>query len=254
MLCAPCKAALKRARYMTVQEDLRPPSVIDVRRQRRRARAPVALAEAARPAQSPAARAMLLKPGRRIFIGILVVAAALGGAGYFTQRGLGARSHDGSSAEAPAVTPGVPQEVAASAAASGNVEANFVSSAVEAGKSVPIGATVVSQTSPVAKLAGTAAAKRTAPANRATFATANGDPPDAVAPPPEPEIVAATPAPPPPRPIPDRWQNMRDAMAQCDREGVVGGLICGQRVRIQYCDGYWGKVAQCQGAAAAYER
>ena len=41
MLCAPCKAALKRARYVTVQEDIRRTSVIDMRRQPRRARSPV---------------------------------------------------------------------------------------------------------------------------------------------------------------------------------------------------------------------
>ena len=252
MLCAPCKAALKRARYVTVQEDLRPPSVIDVRRQRRRARAPAATT-GARPAEFPSARALQSRPGRRLFVGILVVAAALGSASYFTHRELGARSHDGSSATAPAVTPDVRQEMTAGDAASGNAGATIGPSAVDAGKVLPIGINLASQTPPAAKLAGTAAAKRTVPANRATFATANGDPPDAVAPPPEPEIIAAAPAP-PPRAIPDRWQNMRDAMAQCDREGVFGGLVCGQRVRIQYCDGYWGKVAQCQGAAASYER
>ena len=47
MLCAPCKAALKRARYVTVQEDMRRSSVIDVRRQPRHARSP------SRPATGP---------------------------------------------------------------------------------------------------------------------------------------------------------------------------------------------------------
>ena len=253
MLCAPCKAALKRARYVTVQDDMRPPSVIDVRRQRRRARAPVARTEAAPPAQLPAARERQSKLVRRVVIGVVLLVVALGGASYFTQRDLGARSR-AESGVAPAIAPEVRHEVAASGAAPGNADAKGVPSAVEQSKNVTIGAEVAPVTPPSTKLGATAAVKRTMPANRATFATANGDPPDAVAPPPEPLVIAAAPPPTPARPIPDRWQNMREALAQCDREGVFGGLVCGQRVRIQYCEGYWGKVAQCQGAAATYER
>ena len=254
MLCAPCKAALKRARYITVQEDMRPPSVIDVRRQRRRARAPVADAEAAPFAQLPAARGGRSSLVRRIAIAVLVLGVALGGASYFTQRELGARSHAESAAALPASVPEVRQVVAASDATPANAEAKVMPPAADQTRNATIGVEVAPPTLPSTKLGATAAMKRTVPASRATFATTNGDPPDAVAPPPEPVIIAAAPPPPPARPIPDRWQNMRDALAQCDREGVFGGLVCGQRVRIQYCDGYWGKVAQCQGAAATYER
>jgi hypothetical protein len=104
-------------------------------------------------------------------------------------------------------------------------------------------------TKPVA----TPVVKRTVMASRSTFATINGDPPEAVAPPPEPVKIAAV-APPPPRPIPDQWQTMRDALTACDREGGLGGFICGQRVRVQYCDGYWGKVPQCPGSITTYDR
>jgi hypothetical protein len=45
--------------------------------------------------------------------------------------------------------------------------------------------------------------------------------------------------------VPDRWQAMAGALAQCEREGAIAGLICGQRVRLRYCDGHWGEVAQC---------
>lgn len=62
--------------------------------------------------------------------------------------------------------------------------------------------------------------------------------PPAVVPAPEP--VAAPPA--PPR---DRWQLMADAIAQCGREGFFAGVVCEQRVRLRYCDGYWGKAEQC---------
>ena len=95
--------------------------------------------------------------------------------------------------------------------------------------------------------------KRTVMASRSTFATTNGDPPEAVAPPPEPVKIAAV-VPPPPRPVPDQWQTMRDALASCDREGGLGGFICGQKVRVQYCDGYWGKVPQCPGSITTYDR
>ena len=252
MLCAPCKAALKRARYITVQEDMRPPSVIDVRRQRRRARSSAVPSDAAPQRPLPAIREVPPTLGRRIFIGIFVLAAVLGGVSYFTQHELGARSHEQPSA-APASPPEAQQEVAVSAAAPAKADTAGASSTADANSLVVVGADPATRSLPAAKLPGTAANKRTALANRATFATANGDPPDAVAPLPPPEIVAAAPAP-PPSPVPDRWQNMRDAMAQCDREGVIAGLICGQRVRIQFCEGYWGKVAQCQGAAATYER
>ncbi len=47
---------------------------------------------------------------------------------------------------------------------------------------------------------------------------------------------------------------MRTALTECDSQGMFDGLVCGQRVRIQYCEGYWGKVAQCPGATALYER
>ncbi len=90
-------------------------------------------------------------------------------------------------------------------------------------------------------------------ASRSTFATINGDPPEAVAPPPEPVKIAAV-APSPPRPVPDQWQTMRDALTSCDREGGLGGFICGQKVRVQYCDGYWGKVSQCPGSITTYDR
>jgi hypothetical protein len=95
--------------------------------------------------------------------------------------------------------------------------------------------------------------KRTKPSLRAAVTT-DYEPFNGPVVAPEPAKPAPAPAPSPPPPAPDRWQNMRDAQAQCDREGLIDGLICGQRVRMQYCDGYWGKVAQCQGANVPYDR
>ena len=256
MLCAPCKAALKRARYVTVQEDMRRPSVIDVRRQQRRARAPAATPAAVPlPAKSVPDHAAPMPPpvagefnsalGRRIFVGIFVVAALLGSVSYFGLRELGA--HAGDAAIAPAGPDATPRnEASASVAAAVKEEAAPPPPAV----ATPVAPAAVEPdpAPPSAK----APVKRAQVASRATFATNNGDPPDATYVAPEPEKPA--PAPPPPPPAPDRWQTMRDAQAQCERQGVFDGLVCGQRVKMQYCDGYWGKVPQCQGANVTYER
>ena len=43
----------------------------------------------------------------------------------------------------------------------------------------------------------------------------------------------------------DRWQRMEEDMSHCTREDFISRVICGQRVRFKYCDGYWGKVPQC---------
>jgi hypothetical protein len=265
MLCAPCKAALKRARYVTVQEDMRRPSVIDVRRQPRRARTPAptstpvpapiakpvptpAPAPAAAPPQPVPRQALRQAPpdpnaalGRRIFLGIFVVAAVLGGASYFGLRELGAHAGDGASLPAAE-----PRQDRSTSVAVPRSEEPAAPPAVPASAAAPSGSVAADPPAPKPPV------KRAQVASRATFATTNGDPPEAVYVAPEPEKPA--PAPPPPPPAPDRWQTMRDAQAQCDRQGVIDGLICGQRVKMQYCDGYWGKVPQCQGANVPYER
>ncbi len=93
MLCAPCKAALKRARYVTVQEDLRRTSVIDVRRQPRRARSSAPNPEQAPITPVPIAGRRKSLEGRRRVLGVLVVAVVVGGAGYWGLRELSARPH-----------------------------------------------------------------------------------------------------------------------------------------------------------------
>jgi len=268
MLCAPCKAALKRARYVTVQESLRRPSVIDARRHARRARQSDPIPEPAGKARRARAADSIPRPetpprnrvspdviktfhaGSRVFV-VLLFAAAVGGAAYFGQRELSANAQ--SDAPAPASSAEVRPPKAEGLA---KTPPPLVEPAVAVAP-LPVATAVVAPGGgPVAseKRPDKPTAKRTMLATRATFATADGDPPDAVPPPPEPEKPAPVPAPPPPRPVPDRWQNMRDALAECDRLGIFDGLVCGQRVRIQYCEGYWGKVAQCQGANAGYER
>jgi hypothetical protein len=62
------------------------------------------------------------------------------------------------------------------------------------------------------------------------------------APPPVPQPAPAPRPAPPPR---DRWQIMADEIAQCGRDGFFSGVICEQKIRIKYCEGYWGQTAQC---------
>jgi hypothetical protein len=62
-----------------------------------------------------------------------------------------------------------------------------------------------------------------------------------------PEGAAALPAAPPaPEPaVLDRWQAMGAAIERCGQESFFAGVICEQRVRLRYCEGYWGEVPQC---------
>jgi hypothetical protein len=247
MLCGPCKAALKRARYVTVQQDIRRPSIIDTKRKRRQSRPahPPAPPEVrARDARGITSNAVLF---RRILVGLGVFAVLLSSASYFGQRELAARSHSDVSTVTAPVPDGRPEMAATDAKPAATVAPPRVEAVVP---TPAVTAAVIEQASPPAKLV---AAKRGGKPSAATFATADGDPPDAVFVPPEPEKPVPAPLP-PPRPVPDRWQTMRAALTECDSQGMLDGLICGQRVRIQYCDGYWGKVAQCPGATALYER
>lgn len=45
-----------------------------------------------------------------------------------------------------------------------------------------------------------------------------------------------------------RWQSMDDAMAACSG-GFFERLLCRQKARIAFCDGYWGVAPQCATAA-----
>jgi len=102
-------------------------------------------------------------------------------------------------------------------------------------------------------------ARAAATAPRAAARTAT--PPPRIEPPTQPPaypsldafgLIAEAPRAPPspavaPRaaPPPDRWQRMRDALAQCEREGGFSGFLCDQRTRIDACEGHWGRVPQC---------
>jgi hypothetical protein len=44
---------------------------------------------------------------------------------------------------------------------------------------------------------------------------------------------------------PERWKQMREAMARCAGDNFFKRVACEQGVGQQYCEGYWGKVPQC---------
>ena len=94
---------------------------------------------------------------------------------------------------------------------------------------------------------------RVQPAKPAATATGNApeaSPPTETAPVPVARTRAATPAP----RVVDRWQRLDEELSQCTREDFIARVICGQRVRFRYCDGYWGKVPQCPGNPTTADR
>lgn len=68
-------------------------------------------------------------------------------------------------------------------------------------------------------------------------------PPAAPLPPPEPApvVVAQAPA---PKPVPDRWQRLAERLAACP-PGLFERVYCQESLRLEHCDGYWGRVAPC---------
>ena len=240
MLCRPCKAALKRARNLTVQDfPGTPPSVT----------MPGDLLPVGRIALPPTVRSTRSAPlsdmRRRWLLAGLAI-ALLAAAVYVGTRGIAAQRAAREQAAAvpqaerpaadpvPAVTPTAPDAVDASGTAEfapGTPAQVLVSDRAHAGQSAPqapIKAVRVARAPPVA----VALPVAPLPDVRATLAEAQPAP--AVAPPSAP-------------PAPDRWQMMAESLARCADEGGLSGFFCDQRVRLQSCDGYWGRVAQCPG-------
>jgi hypothetical protein len=60
-----------------------------------------------------------------------------------------------------------------------------------------------------------------------------------------PGVAAQGRAPSQPTTQPDRWQQMREAMARCAGDNFFKRVACEQGVGQQYCEGFWGKVPQC---------
>jgi len=226
-LCTQCKAALKRARQETVSEAIPAPArAKPVRPSRTQKKAPVANVVPPRWGMNQGgtrATAVVLS---------IVAAAAVGYAALRFARAV------------PATFPAPAPVSAPSPAASDTIPPPRVEPAV------PV-ATPREVLTPFVPPASASRVVRPAAAKHAPEPPAPALPPE---PPATARFANATepPAPPPsvvppPRPVPrpDRWQLMADAIAQCGREGFFAGVVCEQRVRLQYCEGYWGQAAQC---------
>ena len=50
---------------------------------------------------------------------------------------------------------------------------------------------------------------------------------------------------------PDRVAQRAFALARCERENVIAGLVCKERARLQYCEGDWGVAPECAAAVAS---
>jgi hypothetical protein len=244
-LCAQCKAALKRARQVTVSQDYPLPRRTSAHLGERRTRAE-ARPQPDEPLAQPTVE-LVRKPSRWQFAGAVIVAAVAVSAGGYLALHIaraGEDSVDGwtgkipwpaalSSTEAPLPPPrrepgpdSIPNAVSPAALPAATV--------VDSARPEP-GRT------PSAKAAKPAPKReiQTTPAVPvvARFAAAT-EPPDP-APAVIPQVVV------PQAPPPDRWQLLAEGIASCARENFIAGAICEQRVRLQYCDGYWGQVPQC---------
>jgi hypothetical protein len=59
---------------------------------------------------------------------------------------------------------------------------------------------------------------------------------------PAPVVVAQAPA---PKPVQDRWNRLADALDRCPADDVIARTVCQESLRIEQCEGYWGRVAPC---------
>ena len=238
-LCAPCRAALKRAGQRTVQE--LPHYRHPVPRARARRREPVASTADGAATAPRASRRRSGDTGRRVVLATAAV-AALAGVAYLGQAQWRPGDDDvpGETRTFPAPAKPAPQASPASTAPALAATPVVAPAAVRA---APPAASDAARAPPASRRAATPSPPAATPT--ATTAYPSLDAFGAIAeaprvPPPPPQVAATRPPPPP-----DRWQRMRDALAQCEREGGFEGFLCDQRTRIDACEGYWGRVPQC---------
>lgn len=217
---------------------------------------------------------------RNIGLAIVAVAvlAVIGLGGYFGYRmfaGEGAKQStaaaDSSKAIAtPAVPAEPPKDAAATTPSTQEPPTTTVATAPQSSATAESAATPSSTSS----ASTTPATSTTTPGKAGEVGKAPSGIPKATAPKtaPQPQPVPAIPptpaqvqaAPPPSKapsakapavvaqaPVPagaDRWQALADEMARCRKEDLFSRFVCEQRTRAHYCEGYWGKVAQCPSA------
>jgi hypothetical protein len=215
LLCRPCKAALKRARQFTVLDIPGTPPAVTM------AGLPVAPRRRAVP--SPPKRKRNAFP-LKAMLAVAAALLALAALAYVGQlRGKAAVVASPAATLAPKDDPHSSPDVA------GNPE-QFAEIApalppARAKPSAPRANVKVATAAPAPSIAAQAAIPEPAAAPPIETRSA-------------PVTVAVAPA-------LDRWQIMADALARCARESGFTGFICDQRVRIDSCEGYWGRVPQC---------
>jgi hypothetical protein len=253
-LCVDCRAARKRAFDATITQPLLAmagagPVSRTISRLRRSDRSPEAQA---RRAARKAAKAQAIPPplpvavqekrrSRPLLWALLSIGVVLAGiAGWYL----------------PSHTPQVSEDAPPSAAVPATPQG--VPGVVEQAKGLPQPAQAPSTLPPLPSMA----ERELVPYSPAPAKAAPKRPvavPKVVVPPvgapAEVEVVRAppaapTPAPPPAAPRVDPWQQMAAAIARCP-DGFLERVICEQRIRLQYCDGHWGQVAQCPGGPSA---
>ena len=193
----------------------------------------------AAPAAVAATEAPESSPKTGLIMGVVALLVVLGAGGYFGYRMLG-----GGGKETVAIVeppkPAVSPPTVAPGPATG-AESKTVPSA-------PTGVPLPGRPSTAAEgmkadSGQTKAAPKAAPPGSEAPSKA-GSPPVAPAPPSS-KALAKAPA---VAPTADRWQMMAGAMAQCSHAQFFSRLACEQRTRNQYCEGYWGQIAQCPSA------
>jgi len=237
-LCAPCRSALKRARDSTVSDAMTPG-----RRPRRRppAPAPSEASSEGNPA-TPPTRAKWIARGLGVSIaGALLVAGGVwiahtrGIAGTIAPRySVAAPESNAETIEAAAATrPAPPATVAGDKASGADRDEGAPSRALDA-RALPASITLPRGRSETDALAAAAAAPAAPPA-----------PAPVVEPPlPPPIVVAQAPA----RPAPDRWQRLAELLDGCPPDALKRA-VCQESLRIEHCEGFWGRVAACPAKA-----
>jgi hypothetical protein len=250
-LCLDCKAARKRAFDVTVTQPLlaaaggargaaaplrlfKPSqSVPDV------ARRAAKMALAAQAQSKIASESPLRRAGQWPIIvgaiGIVVVAVLIGFAGHW----FGASKSD-TFVAVPNERPGAQDSPAAASIARSSAPG---ATAAGAAASVPVVANPAAVLPPAAATKADVAARPNA-RQRPEKAPIALPPPE---PSPPPVVVIERPPPPVVRevPRPDRWQLMNEAITRCPRDDMSSRFSCEQRLRAQYCEGFWGQVAHC---------
>jgi hypothetical protein len=258
-LCDECVAAIKRARHLnTVTSEFLPPPGSGTRANLS-FRAP-------RPSLRPRSAWWSWIPtkpaGWGALIAFSVFGAAVAGTAYLALQEIAeqepkgqmppAADLAGTHANVPPATIETPSQLTAAPAADDTVTQRTANSeSVETPPSAEVGIVEPPQATPLPEKPPhkTATEIRKKPSTRAgNAASGEGDIRKAATAAPAAVVLAPAAAPAPEPPVPDRWETMNAALAACSREALLAGVMCTERVRYQYCEGFWGQVPQCRAA------